>query len=117
MEVTGQRQYCLWMLYSEAELRTSVRCRQSRFSFLICLLFVSVWLLLLFLYVVVSLLLVDCSDETSSVEVCGMIDHRPSWKVDVKELAPRSVEGLLSDCCRNNCMLVRLQCTMQRRFT
>jgi len=112
MEFTGQRQCYLGMLNSEGGLDTLVRCRQSRYP-LLCFLFVSAWLLL-FLFFVVSLLLVDCSGE-ASFEVRAMVDCS-SWK-DVRELARGSDVGLLSNCCRNECVLMRLQCAMLRRFT
>jgi len=106
----GQRQCYLCMLNSDGGLRPSIRCRQSRYP-LLCFLFVSVWLLL-FLYFVVSLILVDCSDETS-FEVCARIDGS-SWK-DVQE---SDVVLLLSDGWRKNeCMPMRLPRAMQRHFS
>lgn len=104
----GQRQCHLCMLNSEVGLRPSIRCSQSCYP-LLSVLFVSVWLFL-FLYFVVSLLLADCSDETS-FEVCTRIDGS-SWK-DVQE----SDVELLGDCWRNECMLMRLQRVMQRHFS
>lgn len=108
MDFPGQRQYCSCILNPEAGLCTPLCCRQSRHP-LICLLFVSVWLLL-FLFVYVSLLLVECSDETFSAVIIYLSSK------ELQELAQGSVVGMLSDYSRNSYMLMRLQYAMERRF-
>lgn len=108
MEFTRQRQCrCLCMPNPGIGLLTSLGCGQSC-NPLVCFLFVSVQLLLL-ICLFVSFLLFDCSDR-NFFEVCAVIDCC-SWK-DV-----RGVVELLSDCCQNDFLLLRLQCIMQRRFT
>lgn len=111
MEFTGQRQCCLCMPNSGAGPLTSVHCGQSC-SPLVYLLLVSVQLLL-FAYILLSFLLVECSDGIF-FEVCAIIDSS-SWK-DVRELASGSVVELLSGYCRNDFKRMRLPCITQRRF-
>ena len=111
MEFSGQRPSCLYRPQPGVGLYTSVQCGHSCYP-LVYFLFVSVRLLL-FLDIFVSFLLVDCSDVTF-FEVCNILD--PSARKDVQELESGNIVELLSEYCRNDFMLMRLQCSVQRRF-